>query len=284
MPVTVALPPPEDRAFADVWSALGGELKPSIDVVVSAPIDTGQQFELGPPVTTPPTYASAGRGGWPPTEANSGMCWGRHRAAEQGADGDGDGAAAGNRGGRGRQGARGARGARRRAKSGSAGAGGTEVGRGVGDGGPGWPRWFRRCCRSGREAESADRRDAARWGRTGDDAPGIARHDPQQVVTISVLPETGDPSLVHLLGRAGLVEQRVRALVAARRSDDPAPDDPFRGLYLSEHAVDALLASAGTRPGGRERRAARGGRGPRAGRRGRRAGPCGCAGSPGRPG
>ncbi len=50
VPITVALPPPEDRAFADVWSALGGELKPSLDVVVIAPIDTGVVFPAGPPV------------------------------------------------------------------------------------------------------------------------------------------------------------------------------------------------------------------------------------------
>lgn len=50
VPLTVALPPPEDRAFADVWSALGGELKPSLDVVVIAPIDTGVVFPAGPPV------------------------------------------------------------------------------------------------------------------------------------------------------------------------------------------------------------------------------------------
>jgi hypothetical protein len=51
VPMTVALPPPEDRAFADVWTALGGELKPSLDVVVSAPVDPGTAFEAGPPVT-----------------------------------------------------------------------------------------------------------------------------------------------------------------------------------------------------------------------------------------
>ena len=68
VPVTVALPPPEDRAFADVWSALGGELKPSIDVVVSTPMDTGQQFEVGPPVTHPPLYGMSGLGGWPDRE------------------------------------------------------------------------------------------------------------------------------------------------------------------------------------------------------------------------
>ncbi len=51
VPVTVGLPPPEDRAFADVWSALGGELKPSLDLVVTAPVDTGVVFAVGPPVS-----------------------------------------------------------------------------------------------------------------------------------------------------------------------------------------------------------------------------------------
>lgn len=54
--LTIGLPPPEDRGFADVWSALGGELKPSIDVVVIAPINTGQQFPVGPAVTEPPLF------------------------------------------------------------------------------------------------------------------------------------------------------------------------------------------------------------------------------------
>jgi Pvc16 N-terminal domain len=68
VPVTVALPPPEDRAFADVWSALGGELKPSIDLVVSAPVDTGQRYETGPPVLEPPRVSIGGSNGWPGTE------------------------------------------------------------------------------------------------------------------------------------------------------------------------------------------------------------------------
>jgi hypothetical protein len=54
VPLTVGLPPPEDRSFADVWSALGGELKPSLDIVVSVPIDTRQLVEAGPPVQVPP--------------------------------------------------------------------------------------------------------------------------------------------------------------------------------------------------------------------------------------
>jgi len=61
----LGLPPPEDRAFADVWSALGGELKPSLDVVVTAPTDTGQRRETGPPVVLPPRVSIAGRDGQP---------------------------------------------------------------------------------------------------------------------------------------------------------------------------------------------------------------------------
>lgn len=36
----------------------------------------------------------------------------------------------------------------------------------------------------------------------------------------------------------------MRALIAHRRQDDPNPDDPFRGLYLSDEAVDRLLQPA----------------------------------------
>ena len=52
VPVTIALPPPEDRSFADVWSALGGELKPSLDVVVSAPTWTGRRLSRPRPLTS----------------------------------------------------------------------------------------------------------------------------------------------------------------------------------------------------------------------------------------
>jgi hypothetical protein len=67
VPVSIALPPPEDRSFADVWSALGGELKPSLDVVVSVPVRTGQRFEAGPRVTTP-VISVGGTAGTPPRE------------------------------------------------------------------------------------------------------------------------------------------------------------------------------------------------------------------------
>ena len=54
--------------------------------------------------------------------------------------------------------------------------------------------------------------------------------------------------LDYLFGRVGLVEGRVRALIAHRRRDDPNPEDPFRGLYLSDEAVDCLLRPAAPPP------------------------------------
>lgn len=52
------------------------------------------------------------------------------------------------------------------------------------------------------------------------------------------------PSLHHLLGRLGVVEDRVRAAVAARRAVDPDADDAFRGLYVSDAYADRLLSGA----------------------------------------
>jgi hypothetical protein len=51
-----------------------------------------------------------------------------------------------------------------------------------------------------------------------------------------------EQSLRHLLSRVGLLEARIRGLVAQRQGSDPQPDDPFRGLYLSDEAVARLLA------------------------------------------
>lgn len=52
--LTVALPPVDERKIADTWSALGGELKPSLDVVVTAPMDIARSIEAGPPVLEQP--------------------------------------------------------------------------------------------------------------------------------------------------------------------------------------------------------------------------------------
>ncbi|TBL33557.1 MULTISPECIES: DUF4255 domain-containing protein [unclassified Micromonospora] len=49
VPMSVAAPPGEGRALADVWTALGGELKPSLDLVVTAPVST-RRSPAAPPV------------------------------------------------------------------------------------------------------------------------------------------------------------------------------------------------------------------------------------------
>ncbi len=54
-PHGVALPPPKERSLADLWSALGGELKPSLDLVVTAPFDAGRVVAAGPPVLVQPS-------------------------------------------------------------------------------------------------------------------------------------------------------------------------------------------------------------------------------------
>ncbi len=47
--VEVAKPPPENRQISEVWTALGGELKASLDVVVTAPMSSEPI-----PVSAPP--------------------------------------------------------------------------------------------------------------------------------------------------------------------------------------------------------------------------------------
>ena len=58
-------------------------------------------------------------------------------------------------------------------------------------------------------------------------------------------PRAIEPSRAHLLGRLALLERRVRHAVDRRRETDRDPDDRFRGLYLSDADVDALLAGGG---------------------------------------
>jgi hypothetical protein len=49
--------------------------------------------------------------------------------------------------------------------------------------------------------------------------------------------------MTDLLARLAAVEHRVREAVAQRRRSDPNPDDPYRGLYLTDEAAAALLAA-----------------------------------------
>jgi hypothetical protein len=52
---TIALPLPKDRQLSDIWSALGGELKPALNLVVTTPIDPKRLLPVGPIVTGGPT-------------------------------------------------------------------------------------------------------------------------------------------------------------------------------------------------------------------------------------
>ncbi|MFF5639306.1 DUF4255 domain-containing protein [Streptomyces sp. NPDC012825] len=51
LPLSVAVPPAESRSLAEIWSALGGELKPSLDVVVVTPFPVAPAYDPAPPVT-----------------------------------------------------------------------------------------------------------------------------------------------------------------------------------------------------------------------------------------
>ena len=54
VPVKIALPPAEDRSISDLWTALGGELKASLDLVLVVPFDTARVETAGPPVLEEP--------------------------------------------------------------------------------------------------------------------------------------------------------------------------------------------------------------------------------------
>lgn len=80
----VALPPGPDRSLADVWTALGGELKPSLDLVATVPFVVSRETKAGPPVLEIPRLqvARADEPGVEPEAAGRhGRRSGRGRAA-----------------------------------------------------------------------------------------------------------------------------------------------------------------------------------------------------------
>ncbi len=64
---------------------------------------------------------------------------------------------------------------------------------------------------------------------------------PDEVTGRSVRSDPDDPSLRYLAARVRVLEARVRDAVGRRRAGDPDPDDRFRGLYIPDGMVDALL-------------------------------------------
>lgn len=60
--LTVGMPVGPDRSIADVWSAMGGELKPSLDLVATAPLDAAWSWSVAAPVTEGPILGVGGPG------------------------------------------------------------------------------------------------------------------------------------------------------------------------------------------------------------------------------
>ncbi len=51
------VPPTDERQVPEIWSSLGRELKPSIDLRVVVPFDPDIALPLGPPVARPPVFS-----------------------------------------------------------------------------------------------------------------------------------------------------------------------------------------------------------------------------------
>jgi len=52
--LTVGRPLGSERSISDIWSALGGELRPSLDLVVVVPFEPAHSLAFGPPVFEAP--------------------------------------------------------------------------------------------------------------------------------------------------------------------------------------------------------------------------------------
>jgi hypothetical protein len=89
--VTVGLPLPPERSISDVWTALGGELKPSLDLVVTTPFPAGRQRPVGPPVLEEP------RIGLSAVDGKAEKPKGKRRAGQKSKEASGAGARPGSR-------------------------------------------------------------------------------------------------------------------------------------------------------------------------------------------
>lgn len=60
---TIGVPPPQDRSIGEIWTAIGGELKPSLDLVIIAPVPVEELRHAGPLVLEEPRFAFEGADG-----------------------------------------------------------------------------------------------------------------------------------------------------------------------------------------------------------------------------
>lgn len=66
VPLTVATAPAEARSLAEIWSALGAELRPSLEVMITVPFPAFPEYDAGPPVTEGATVRLRGMDDDPP--------------------------------------------------------------------------------------------------------------------------------------------------------------------------------------------------------------------------
>ena len=59
--IQIAYPPPEDRQVSDVWSSLGGDLKPSVDLVVTMAVQPQRFYDVAQAVMAPLRLRSVGQ-------------------------------------------------------------------------------------------------------------------------------------------------------------------------------------------------------------------------------
>ncbi|MGW0363069.1 DUF4255 domain-containing protein [Streptomyces sp. NPDC002990] len=86
--LTVGVPPAESRSLAEVWSALGGELKPSLDVVITLPFPVTPTYPVGPPVTEGAVVTVRGTSGAPDDSRPRMHRTALHRTASRGRTGE----------------------------------------------------------------------------------------------------------------------------------------------------------------------------------------------------
>jgi Pvc16 N-terminal domain len=59
--IQIAFPPSEDRQVSDVWSSLGGDLKPSVDLVITLAIQPQRLYEIAQAVMAPLRLRAVGQ-------------------------------------------------------------------------------------------------------------------------------------------------------------------------------------------------------------------------------
>jgi hypothetical protein len=58
--ISIAYPPPEDRQVSDVWSSLGGDLKPAVDLVITMAMDPDVLYDIAQAVMAPMRLRAVG--------------------------------------------------------------------------------------------------------------------------------------------------------------------------------------------------------------------------------